>query len=175
MEINYHAGNTRVRRYSWESTKPFCEIPTVKHPQSVMIWSGFSARKIGYLHLCERTVNSQEYIKILRTRVLPYQSRFFNGNMIFQDDSAPAHRSKATTAFKTARGITSLPWPSNSPDLNPVENLWKILKVKVNTYRPRTKSELLAAIIRVWNHQITEQTLVKLATSMPKRIAQVGY
>ena len=173
IEMTYHAGNTRVRRYSWEANKPWCCLPTLKHPMSVMIWSGFSARQIGYLHLCEKTVDSKEYTKILRTRVLPYQNRFFDGDMIFQDDSAPAHRSKVTCAFKEANDIISLPWPSSSPDLNPVENLWQILKRKVNLHRPRTKSELLASIIRVWNREIKPDTLTKLAASMPRRIEQV--
>ena len=173
IEMTYHSGNTRVRRYSWEAQQPFCQQPTVKHPASLMIWSGFSARQIGYLHLCESTVNTKEYVKILRTRVLPYQNRFFHGEMIFQDDSAPAHRSKITNSFKSANGITSLPWPSNSPDLNPVENLWQILKKKVNLHRPRTKSELLASIIRVWTREIPRETLQKLAFSMPRRIENV--
>lgn len=173
IEMTYHAGNTRVRRYSWEADRPWCQLPTVKHPASLMIWSGFSSREIGYLHLCEKTVDTKEYVKILRTRVIPYQNRFFDKDMIFQDDSAPAHRSKVTTAFKAANGIVSLPWPANSPDLNPVENLWRILKMKVNSYRPRTKSELLASIIRVWTREISRETLTKLAISMPRRIERV--
>jgi len=174
MEITYHSGNVRVRRYSHEAEKPWCQLPTVKFPASLMLWSGFSAKAIGYLHVCERTINSEEYIKILRTRVLPYQQRFFNaGDMTFQDDSAPAHRSKVVDSFKNTHGIKSLPWPGNSPDLNPVENLWKILKAKVSQHRPRTKNEMIAAIIRVWTGENSEATLVRLAESMPRRIACV--
>ena len=109
MSLTYHSGNTRVRHFSHEKQQGFTVMPTVKFPASIMIWSGFSARAIGYLHLCEKTVNGAEYKKILETRVLPYERRFFpDGGMVFQDDSAPAHRCKLVEQFKKSCDIVSL-------------------------------------------------------------------
>lgn len=84
-----------------------------------MIWTNFSTRKIGYLHLSEKTVDTKAISKIIRKRVLPYQDQFFDGDNIFQDDSAPDCQSKVTNAFKESNGITSLPRPSNSIDSKP--------------------------------------------------------
>ena len=93
--------------------------------------------------------------------------------MVYQDDSAPAHRSKDVVQFKNEAGLRSLEWAGNSPDLNPVENLWKILKDGVSKKKPRTKTELISAIIKVWTHEISNDVLRDLSESMPKRIKAV--
>ena len=106
IQLDFHGGKQRVRRFVDERSKDFCHMPTVKFPQSLMIWGSFSHRGIGYLHVCEKTVDQHEYIKIIRTRVLQYKRRYFaNDEMIFQDDSAPAHRDKSVSMFKDQIGL----------------------------------------------------------------------
>ena len=67
----------------------------------------------------------------------------------------------------------TLDWPRNSPDLNPIENLWAILKQKVRQQMPKAKIELIAAIKNAWYKQISPELCQKFAQSMPKRIEQV--
>ena len=46
---------------------------------------------------------------------------------ILQDDNALPHRAAVVQEFKGNRGIQSLPWPANAPDLNPIEHAWDCL------------------------------------------------
>ena len=102
-------------------------IKTVKHAASVMAWGGFSMAGRGGLHFLEKgvTMNSDRYIEVLRNHCFPFMIRH-NNDMLLQD-SAPCHASKKTKAFiqeEGPEGIQLIDWPGNSPDCNPIENLW---------------------------------------------------
>ena len=67
-----------------------------------------------------------------------------------------------------------LEWPSNSPDLSPIENLWSIVKSEVKSYktRPKNLDELFQRVKSAWDN-LPAKTLLKLAQSMPKRVDDV--
>ncbi len=67
---------------------------------------------------------------------------------------------------------TVLDWPTNSPDLNPIENLWGIVKRKMRDTRPNKADDLKAAIKATWA-SITPQQCHRLIASMPRRIDAV--
>jgi transposase len=66
-----------------------------------------------------------------------------------------------------------LEWPGNSPDLNPIEHLWSIIKYKIPGHQPRTKADLKRVITTVWEQEITRGTLKNLYSSMPRRLQAV--
>ncbi len=59
-----------------------------------------------------------------------------DADFIFQQDLAPTHTAKCTKSWFNDHGVTVLDWPANSPDLNPIENLWGIVKRKMRDTRP---------------------------------------
>ncbi len=61
---------------------------------------------------------------------------FKDADFIFQQDLAPAHTAKSTKSWLNDHGVGVLDWPANSPDLNPIENLWDIVKRKMRNKRP---------------------------------------
>ncbi len=62
------------------------------------------------------------------------------------------------------------PWPPNSPDLNPIENLWSIMDKKLeNNGRPNNKEEFIETLKEVWNN-LDWKVLENLSLSMEKRI-----
>ena len=61
-------------------------------------------------------------------------------------DGAPCHRSKAMKQFLAENSLATLVWPTCSPDLNPIENLWTIIKNKIADKQPLSAGALDQAI-----------------------------
>ncbi len=95
-----------------------------------------------------------------------------DADFIFQQDLAPAHTAKGTKSWFNDHGVTVLDWPANSPDLNPIENLWGIVKRKMRDTRPNNADELKATVKETWA-SIPPQQCHKLITSMPRWIEAV--
>ncbi len=86
--------------------------------------------------------------KILQEQLLPtIQEQFGDDQCIFQHDEAPCHKAKVITKCLGEQNIDILgPWPGNSPDFNPIENVRSILKRQVDKQNP-TNSDKLQALI----------------------------
>ncbi len=68
--------------------------------------------------------------------MLPSADQLFkDAHFIFQQDLAPAHTAKSTKSWLNNHGVGVLDWPANSPDLNPTENIWSIVKRKMRNKR----------------------------------------
>ncbi len=118
-------------------------------------------------------VNTAVYQEVLEHFVLPAADQLYgDADFIFQQDVALAHSAKATSTWFKDHGIPVLNWPANSPDLNPIENLWGIVKRKMWYARPNNAEELKATIRAIWA-LITPEQCHRLIDSMPRRIAAV--
>uniref|UniRef100_A0A803KET0 Tc1-like transposase DDE domain-containing protein n=1 Tax=Xenopus tropicalis TaxID=8364 RepID=A0A803KET0_XENTR len=160
---------TKVELFGHNSKK----YSSVKYPQSVMVWGAMSAAGVGPLCFIKGRVNAASYQEILEHFMLPSAEKLYGDeDFIFQHDLAPAHSAKTTGKWFTDHGITVLNWPANSPDLNPIENLWDIVKRKLRDTRPNTLDELKAAIEASWA-SITPEQCHRLIASMPRHIEAV--
>ena len=79
---------------------------------------------------------------------------------------------KLAKKWKEENLIDRMDWPSNSPDLNPIENLWRIMKVKVGKFHPQNIIQLKASIRAVWR-SLPNNLAQNLANSMPNRINKI--
>ena len=92
-------------------------------------------------------------------------------NYIFMHDKAPCHFSASTQRFMADRGVDVLPWPGNSPDLNPIEKVWDIMKKQTNK-TPNNKAKFWENITSLW-YSINRKEIMALYDSMPKRVEAV--
>ncbi len=170
--ISFGNQGPRVWRKSGEAQNPCCLKSSVKFPQSVMIWAAMSSAGVGPLCFLKSTVNAAIYQEILEHFMLPSADKLYgDADFIFQQDLAPAHTAKGTKSWFNDRGVTVLDWPANSPDLNPIENLWVLSRGRWET-RPNNADELKATVKETWA-SIPPQQCHKLITSMPRRIEAV--
>ncbi|GBC25345.2 IS630 family transposase [Rhizophagus irregularis DAOM 181602=DAOM 197198] len=130
-----------------------CLIPTVKSgQQGVMVWGCFSKNNLGPLVKLE---DDQE-------------------NFIFQDDNAPIHTARVVKSWEEENEVNSLPWPAQSPDLNPIEHLWDELERQVRAHKPLPKNrENLWEILQEEWSNIEADKYQNLISSMPRRISAV--
>ncbi len=171
--ISFGNQGPRVLRKRGEAQNPRCLRSSVKFPQSVMVWGAMSSAGVGPLCFLRSKVNTAVYQEVLEHFMLPAADQLYgDADFIFQQDLAPAHSAKATSAWFKDHGIPVLNWPANSPDLNPIENLWGIVKRKMRYARPNNTEELKATIRATWA-LITPDQCHRLIDSMPRHIAAV--
>lgn len=165
-----------MKRKVGEKYLSSCIIQTVKHPTSVMIWSVICGKGMGRLYIVQGIMNQVQYKNVLEQRLLPQLTEWFGPeeNKTFMQDGAPCHTAKSIKIFLKDKNIPLLDWPGNSPDLNPIENVWELLKKEVAKENITNKVVLIESIIKHWNHNARLQEMAEnCIKSMPKRVQAV--
>ncbi len=117
---------------------PCCLKSIVKFSQSVMIWGAMSSAGVGPLCFLKTNDTAPVYQYILEHFMLPSADKLFkDADFIFQRDLDPAHTAKSTKSWLNDHGVGVLDWPAYSLDLNPIENIWGIVKRKMRNKRPK--------------------------------------
>ncbi len=121
-----------------------------------MLWGCFYAKDTGQLYRIEEPM----YRKLLDENLLSSARTLKMGQgRVFQHDNDPKHTAKATKEWLKKKHIKVLEWSSQSPDLYPIENLWRELKVRVAKRQPqitwrgsakRSETKSLLSYVQTW-------------------------
>ena len=175
-----NCGNSFVRRRPGEEFKEECIAPTVKHGGGkINVWGCCHVHGTGPLTRIEGKMDKGVYYKILRYKVAPELRRLAKMDeagpgWTFQADNDPKHTAKTNKRFTSQNNIKVLPWPSQSPDLNPMENLWSEIKLRLTLRKDRPKSldDLFEHVQQEWK-ALPSSYLKSIVFSMPRRIQAV--
>ena len=144
-----------------------------KNDLKLNVWGCFCAKGVGRLHHIKGVMDSKVYIKILDNELKSSAKALFKRKpFIFQQDNDPKHKSKLTMEYLEDSGINVMDWPAQSPDLNPIENLWSILDQKCKNRKPKNLEDLFQELLKAWN-ELEVDLLQRLVNSMPDRINAV--
>ena len=122
-----------------------------KHPLKVHVWAGISKSGTTPLIIFKGTLTATRFCRILEEGLLSHLTQSMPASHRFQMDNDPKHTSKYTKKFLADKGINWWPTPPESPDLNPIENVWGSMKYYLRTViKPKTQSELIEGMKRFW-------------------------
>ena len=150
-----------------------------------MFWGCFSGSEKGPCVFWEKdwgNITAESYCQ----HVLPHVVQYMNSSLesrgrqlVYMHDNAPSHKAVGTRDFLQVKGIEPIFWPAFSPDLNPIEAVWSIMKSSIQQQYPefergsqRPSHEVRRIIQEAWD-LVTAAQLNVLIKSMPARCRAV--
>jgi hypothetical protein len=134
-------------------------------------WDG-----VGPLREIHGTLTAQKYVDEVIHDIAELCSERRSGSsrkFTFMQDNARPHSARLTQQFLVENGVRTLEWPANSPDLNPIENLWADVATRIRAHgSPRTREELREWVFFEWQATPVEKVRA-LFRSLPRRIEKV--
>jgi transposase len=171
-------GKVYVWKKRGESISDRTTLPTVKHGggNNLMVWGCMGWNGVGMLIEVEGKMDADQYCQILSDGMVESFEKLEmeEGDRYFQQDNDPKHTSRKATQWFEDNNIEVLPWPAQSPDLNPIEHLWEHVKRQLRKYEtsPKGAHELWSRLVDEWN-EIPPEVCQNLIESMPRRIQAV--
>ena len=141
-----------------------------------MVWGCMTSQGMGGFCRIEGNMDADLYCDIMRGELMDTISNhdLDPADVVFQHDNDPKHKAVKTTQCLEDLDLKVLFWPPQSPDLNPIEHVWNVLKIELAKYPtpPAGLTELWDRVQEQWL-KIPLDYVTTLVESMPRRIAAV--
>ncbi|KAI1007403.1 hypothetical protein K3495_g806 [Podosphaera aphanis] len=169
---------THVTPKANEENNSTCTIEQQRKNNSWMFWGCFVGTQAGLCVFWERTRGKMSG-KSYRQRILPDALGFFsslptnNGQATLMHDNAPVHTAAPAREYLEANGVVPMAWLLFSPDLNPIENVWILIKTYIQDHhgdsistRQRSRAQVRLIVLEAWRECTRPQRLLPILQSM---------
>jgi hypothetical protein len=142
-----------------------------KHSGKVHVWAAISFLGKVCIRVFTNNNNAAFYCSLLDMGFRYTADSMYGGpgTWVYQHDNSPIHTAIAVRNHLESQGFSVLDWPSKSPDLNPIENLWHLLKQRVRKRLPQNTESLTQCILEEWS-SLDDQTVSNLCASIHSRL-----
>ena len=125
-----------------------------KHPLKIHVWGGISRRGKTQLLIFSGIMDGPFYVEQCLTTYMYTESAkelYPHGDVTMWADNDPKHTCKQACAYITEHGVSTIKTPAESPDMNPVENVWALMKGDIRREGPKIQEDLCNCLVRSWN------------------------
>ena len=162
-----------IQTYYRKVDEPLKRKPKPKHPLKVHVWVGISRKGATKVCIFDGIMDAKLYCRILETTLLPFINQTLPDHRFMQDNDTK-HTSGWVRAFFEENDINWWRTPPESPELNPIENLWHELKFYLESkVKPQNKQELVDGINAFWAKRVTEEKCAKYIDHVLKKVVPV--
>jgi transposase len=177
FEVGKLSEKIRVWRKPTEKYCNECLVPTFKSGRtSVMIWGAFvNTTKLNLVFMESGKRTGPDFVEqVYEGSIQPFlTSDMCSDDMTLMEDGAPVHGCKVAKEWRENHGVSKIKWPANSPDMNPIENVWRRMKKSISkNHNIKTAAAMRIALQKEWDN-IGDEVLSSLVESMPDRIQAV--
>ena len=109
-----------------------------------------SSADVGPIVHFHSNINASVYKRLLYQHALPHLCKRTVETPIFMQDNTPCHKAKNVLSFLEGEGIAVMKQPPQSPDMNPLENVWKIIREKAQNRNPQNIDDLWGFLKEEW-------------------------
>ena len=139
----------------------------------LFVWGMITSKGPGRLIRVEGTLTAMKLIEIYKTAYIPslYALSLSPTDTIFQQDNDPKHTANVTWAWIEDNNIPMMPWPSHSPDMNPIEHCWDELdrRLRRRSPPPTNIDQLFDMLCEEWA-RLSMDYIAHLYDSMTSRV-----
>ena len=171
-------GQVYVTRTAEEAFHEDCLVAKFRKYSACMVWGCISPEGLHKLHIFDQgSVNGQRYreevVPLIQQAAIEQQAgSIFQQQTQVMQDNARIHTARATLALFRDTSLVLMEWPANSPDLNPIENIWSLLKHRVGLHFPTTREAVVTAIQAEWA-KLSASDIARCCQSMRQRCQAV--
>lgn len=182
-ETKINRFNSDGRQWTWmrsdESLQNHnCKLTVKGGGGNIKLWSAITYAGVGWMCRISGNLDQTLYKEILDddlNQTIDYTCQKLGlrrDQIIFQQDNDPKHTANSIQTYLKEQSYKVMEWPAQSPDLNPIENMWSLLKRKLNEFdsAPKGMEDLNERVTNVWYNQMKPEDCQKVINSMPRRI-----
>jgi len=171
-------GEAHVWRRPTERYLLACLRPSFKSGRlSLLVRGAFSARDKTPLVRVEGRLNQHKYIEILHNHLLPFVEARHGGTSNFKplEDNCGPRRARAVRFYLDLHGLERVHWAPQSPDMNPIENVWSVLqrRQRARLTPPTTLDMLCIALCEEWD-RLPDSLFAGLSEGMPRWVGALS-